>query len=372
MKPSSHEDIAQTLLFSIDQGSSTTFVSQPVTFPQNDTRFFSSSTLMDGTHTLDIVNANFEGSDPALWLDLFIITVSQGTSNSSQPSHSSSTSGFQSPSTNSIPAGSTSSLSGPAFTDTPKLANGSTSRTTHTAVVVGSCIGASFFVIIAVVVGCLLQRRRRRAPSGMIYKSPHNVYMSDSCNLADEIRSGIEPFLPIPRGGSLPAVPSSPTQSHITMASTAAGTIHTSVLSPVHPLPNTLSGILRKSQTLARSSSGSALSLPSPLSNTRGVDALRDSVSPSSMGSPSALPSNGLVSEPVILPRDIRQVLSSTPPETLSNAMSLFRAFLLPSRPPVTPSQGGIDGVSSLSAEVDSGLRMYNHAYVPPPEYTTH
>ena len=175
MKPSSHEDIAQTLLFSIDQGSSTTFVSQPVTFPQNDTRFFSSSTLMDGTHTLDIVNANFEGSDPALWLDLFIITVSQGTSNSSQPSHSSSTSGFQSPSTKSIPAGSTSSLSGPAFTDTPKLANGSTS--THTAAIVGIFIGASLFVIIAVAVGCLLQRRRRRAPSGMISKSPQKMFM---------------------------------------------------------------------------------------------------------------------------------------------------------------------------------------------------
>ncbi len=69
-------------------------------------------------------------------------------------------------------------------------------------------------------------------------------------------------------------------------------------------------------------------------------------------------PASGLV-----LPDELGRALSDAPPEVQSSVMSFVHTLFLQGGQ--RPLGGGVAG------EVDSGVRMYDEEYVPPPQYTT-
>ncbi|RDX56262.1 hypothetical protein OH76DRAFT_1396611 [Lentinus brumalis] len=146
-------------------------------------------------------------------------------------------------------------------------------------------------------------------------------------------------------------------------SSTAAGTIHTSAPSAAPSVPP-----VPPEKSEQRNDPPSRPAGPGHPRATPG------SHSPSSLPMATDTPSADSFPSgtPLILPTEIGQALTYAPPEVQSNVLSLFRSLFLrsggaPNHRRPEPGTG-----LHLHAEVDSGLRMYNDAYVPPPEYTTH
>ena len=201
-------------------------------------------------------------------------------------------------------------------------------------------------------------------------------------NLDDMQNSGIQPYVPVlrPLRPSPSGEPLSPTDIKTRPVSSAAGTVHTS----------TLSGVASVSHTplmLPRDKSQSRQNESRPSLRPRGQEVQVASSGPHNPAlqpaannnlhtpgaDPHSLPPSGSSSSsieaPLILPTEIGQALSYAPPEVQSSVISLFRSLFLRSGSGIQSRE-----VTSMQtrSEVDSGLRLLNDAYGPPPEYTTH
>ncbi|KAI0717544.1 hypothetical protein C8T65DRAFT_828096 [Cerioporus squamosus] len=171
--------------------------------------------------------------------------------------------------------------------------------------------------------------------------------------------------------------PPSPTksESHMRPLSTAAGTVHTSALSAAPSVPHTPPVRWEKRDQHDHPSSRPTVAHGSH--DASSLPTVTPSAASLSASTPASFPPSP--DAPLVLPTEIGRALAYAPPDVQSSVMSLFRSLFLRSA-----SGSGTTGHIAhrrpgeasddmhIRAEVDSGLRMYNDGYVPPPEYTTH
>ncbi|RPD67557.1 hypothetical protein L226DRAFT_566248 [Lentinus tigrinus ALCF2SS1-7] len=299
---------------------------------QSNVTVFTKRDLTQGAHVLNITNMN--GTRPStFWLDYFLVDASSAALNPSSSSTSSSTG---------MPAATSTSESGTAPSE-------------RIAAIAGGVAGA-LVVIIAAVLGCLWRRRRRRVRKERM------------------LRTNVQPYVPVVRIisqyrtslHSLEKIPPSPVE----------GTQSPSVSTPDVRTP-------RADTDGSRAPSGGALALDTPRSKGESSP-LATSITPTPSTadlprSPVPLlvaehrhsvrmaaeeaplrPASGLV-----LPDELGRALSAASPEVRSGIISFMHSLL----------QGGPgqqrSGAGGPAGEVDSGMRMYDDDYVPPPQYTT-
>ncbi|KAI0691294.1 hypothetical protein C8T65DRAFT_670579 [Cerioporus squamosus] len=291
---------------------------------QANVTVFAKRDLVLGTHILNITNLN--GTHPSsFWLDYFIVDISPtaivGTTSSSSSSTASATAG----------ASTAVLLSGRI----PAIAGG---------------VAGALLVLVAAILGCLWRRRRRRARREKM------------------MRANIQPYVPVVRIisqyqaslHSLEKVPPS------LAAGTQSPSVSTSdVRTPAEPEdPPARSGghdRLRRPRAKPELGTGSG-STPSD-AGFPGSPAPLLLAEPRHLAPPAETvpqsPAAGLV-----LPDELGRALSDAPPEVRSSVMSFMHTLFL---------QGGQRpfGGSGGAGEVDSGVRMYDEEYVPPPQYTT-
>ncbi|TFK85460.1 hypothetical protein K466DRAFT_664486 [Polyporus arcularius HHB13444] len=298
---------------------------------QANVTVFAKRDLTFGTHTLNIVNVN--GTRPStFWLDYFLVDISP-----------------------TAPVGTTSSPSSSTSLSTgTSLASSATPLSRHIPAIVGGVAGA-LLVIVAAVLASLWRRRHRRARREKMMRANVQPYVP-VVRFVSQYRASLHSLNKVPP--SLAAGTQSP--------SVSTSDVRTSAAEPARGPRERTGGSHLFSQT-PRSKPERDIGLaytPSDADVPPFPALLRQADSPGQTSPTTAAatvpqsPASGLV-----LPDELGRALSDAPPEVRSSVMSFVHTLFLQGGQ--RPLGGGVAG------EVDSGVRMYEDEYTPPPQYTT-
>ncbi|KAI0758005.1 hypothetical protein C8Q74DRAFT_1360230 [Fomes fomentarius] len=332
--------------------------------------FFSKRDLSSGNHQIVVTNVN--GTNPnTFWLDYFLV-YGPGASDvsTSGPSPTTVTSGD--PRNTASVDGTTGTSSAPVNTNVPpgSVSTTSTSSSINTGAIVGGVIGGLAMLVLC---GILVLLWRRRNPK---------VHQAIEPFAHTPVRSSLSPKGSSSNPSTASPHPGQRTLSEVTYASSViVSSLPASVISPAtnHTAPSDVASTHRTDLAtvgIAVASSPTTDSVPSPpvlaLAQSKSFDSSRGS-GPSTPRSGLVFPSDSqVVSSPTesssipptptpLVHDEISRAPWYVPAAAQSRAQSLLRAFSMRNR-----SQDSRAQIRTPARDVDSGMRLYNEASLPP------
>ncbi|TFK81132.1 hypothetical protein K466DRAFT_604751 [Polyporus arcularius HHB13444] len=328
--------------FTIDNEGNTTYAAPTYSsseYAVDNVTFYSRQDLKLGNHELKIVNMNGTGTN-VLWLSYFLVDTSPASSSVTSASSSQSSTSLKS-----SPSISASSYSSPSSSASPEATSSTSQSSTRgkTAAIAGGVVGGVALLVLLGVLLVLLWRRR--------------------CIQVGE--NGVRPFTENATRASIDGA-GNPEPSKWSVlplsAASPSSLLEVSTLDMMSP-----SSHAPASDNYATvEASGISPSQPplEPLRRATATHAVaKDDEPASSAENPGPTAMSPAAPSPIApLPTDIGQALAHASPELQSTALTLIRSLLQRNQP---------HDVLPRPAEVDSGLRIVDEAYVtPPPEYT--
>ncbi|KAI0737780.1 hypothetical protein C8Q80DRAFT_303726 [Daedaleopsis nitida] len=399
LEPTDRNGLPSTA-YSIDGKNISTYTAPITTSSTLNVTFFSNRDLNPGDHEIVITNLN--GSSPnVFWLDFFLVYSSTSDDSGVTPSTSSSPSLPTSASSSSDPVAATG-----VPTDTNLSAESTSSGTAKSNVgaIVGSVIGGLACLLLFGIFLMLWRKRNRPAAKNSDHiapfthvsrapfspSHPSTSTFSQSFPSTDNAHSASHEMIfnaaaiasRPPMSMRMPDAASTINTSNFTEVSSTDPPLSQSALNTALPSSATLphshtahveaklhESIYGSSSALPDSGSSAHQSGPSPATARSELFPASSPVLTSETDPSSTSPvSPSLDSATSLVHAEVSRAPWTAPAERQSRAQSLLRAFSMrnDNRTRTKPSNTGVRGGAS-TRDVDSGLRLYSEAALPPP-----